>query len=120
MGVWDGTRMYTETSLLVLTFVRYWCHTYSSLQSVLVLVQVLLASQWTYHTSENIDRQYELTPVKSTTVSLTTTPKRTLGQYFTPVLSIIRQRNDVVVQSRPPESGRDLDLAGRKDVNNAK
>ncbi len=58
---------------------------------VLLAVDVLL--------SENIDRQYELTPIKSTTVSLTTTPKLTSGQCLTPMLSIIGQKNAVVVHT---------------------
>ena len=58
---------------------------------VLLAVDVLL--------SENIDRQYFLTPVKSTTVYLTTTPKLTSGRYLTPMLSIIRRRNAVVVHT---------------------
>ena len=77
--------------------------------------------------SENITRQYALTPVKSTTVSLTTTPKLTSGRYLTPMLSIIGRRNAVVAQLPPPgmdfaaeEKERDSDSAGRNEVDRAK
>jgi hypothetical protein len=70
--------------------------------------------------SENTDRQYELTPVKSTTLSLTTKPKLTSGRYFTPMLSIIGRRNAVAGQLSPLERLQESDLAGRNDVESAK
>ena len=71
--------------------------------------------------SVKTDRQYEPTPVKSTTVSLTTAPKLTSGRYFTPILSIIERRYADVAQSCPVAvNERESDADGRNDVDSAK
>jgi hypothetical protein len=74
--------------------------------------------------SENIDRQYELTPVKSTTASLTTTPKLTSGQYVPHTHAFHHWTKErccgTYSQGRGglllPENERELDLARLNNV----
>ena len=73
--------------------------------------------------SAKTDRQYEPTPVKSTTESYTTAPTLTSGRYFTPILSIIGRRNADVAQSPlliPAPNERASNAESRNDVDNAK
>ena len=73
--------------------------------------------------SAKTDRQYEPTPVKSTTESFTTAPTLTSGRYFTPILSIIGRRNADVAQSPlliPAPNERESNAESRNDVDSAK
>ena len=88
---------------------------------VLLAVDVLL--------SKSIDRQYELTPVKSTTVSLTTTPNSLLDDTSHPCfpssdLGTLLFCCGTYSQGRGglmlPENEWELDLARRNDVDSAK